>query len=364
MVKDERQVVEGIQKMTPSEAFVETMVAHGVKNIFGIMGSAFMDAMDIFTPAGIRFISVVHEQGAAHMADGYSRASGRQGVVIGQNGPGISNCVTAIAAAYWAHSPVVIVTPEAGTRTTGLGGFQECNQLPMFQEFTKYQAHVNNPARMAEYTGRCFDRALSEMGPTQLNIPRDHFYGEIETEIPRPMPLERGPGGKESLDRAAELLAQAQTIADAVGRSQPMKERIGQLQAEMKAIARIVPQGQSAMFGTSRENALNVHSQASFAGSLLMELGFRVAPPQNGKEIYDISLESLLAMNPDWMFIAHYREESVLRKWEKQPLWQALAAPRKQQITAVNSQLWARSRGLFAAQRMAEQVKAAVEKHR
>ena len=237
MVKDERQVVEGVQKMTPSEAFVETMVAHGVKNIFGIMGSAFMDAMDIFTPAGIRFISVVHEQGAAHMADGYSRASGRQGVVIGQNGPGISNCVTAIAAAYWAHSPVVIVTPEAGTRTMGLGGFQECNQLPMFQEFTKYQAHVNNPARMAEYTGRCFDRALSEMGPTQLNIPRDHFYGEIETEIPRPMPLERGPGGKESLGRAADLLAQARfpvivsgggvVMADGVEQCRALAERLG-----------------------------------------------------------------------------------------------------------------------------------------
>lgn len=237
MVKDERQVVEGVQKVTPSEAFVETMVAHGVKNIFGIMGSAFMDAMDIFTPAGIRFISVVHEQGAAHMADGYSRASGRQGVVIGQNGPGISNCVTAIAAAYWAHSPVVIVTPEAGTRTMGLGGFQECNQLPMFQEFTKYQAHVNNPARMAEYTGRCFDRALSEMGPTQLNIPRDHFYGEIETEIPRPMPLERGPGGKESLGRAAELLARARfpvivsgggvVMADGVAQCRALAERLG-----------------------------------------------------------------------------------------------------------------------------------------
>lgn len=237
MVKDERKVVEGVQKMTPSEAFVETMVAHGVKNIFGIMGSAFMDAMDIFTPAGIRFISVVHEQGAAHMADGYSRASGRQGVVIGQNGPGISNCVTAIAAAYWAHSPVVIVTPEAGTRTMGLGGFQECNQLPMFQEFTKYQAHVNNPARMAEYTGRCFDRALSEMGPTQLNIPRDHFYGEIETEIPRPMPLERGPGGKESLGRAADLLAQARfpvivsgggvVMADGVEQCRALAERLG-----------------------------------------------------------------------------------------------------------------------------------------
>lgn len=159
-----------------------------------------------------------------------------------------------------------------------------------------------------------------------------------------------------------ELLAQAQTIADAVGRSQPMKERIGQLQAEMKAIARIVPQGQSAMFGTSRENALNVHSQASFAGSLLMELGFRVAPSQNGKEIYDISLESLLAMNPDWMFIAHYREESVVRKWEQQPLWKALTVTKKDQLISVDPELWARSRGLTAAALMVEQVKAAVEK--
>ena len=91
-------------RMTPSEALVETMATHGVTDIFGIMGSAFMDAMDIFEPAGIRFIPVVHEQGAAHMADGYSRVSGRHGVCTGQNGPGISNCVTGIAAAFWAHS--------------------------------------------------------------------------------------------------------------------------------------------------------------------------------------------------------------------------------------------------------------------
>ena len=170
---DKRTVASGVQKMTPSEAFVETMVANGVTDMFGIMGSAFMDAMDIFAPAGIRLIPVVHEQGGAHMADGYSRVSGRHGVVIGQNGPGISNCVTAIAAAYWAHSPVVMITPETGTMGMGLGGFQEAQQLPMFQEFTKYQGHVNNPKRMAEFTARCFDRAISEMGPTQLNIPRD-----------------------------------------------------------------------------------------------------------------------------------------------------------------------------------------------
>jgi len=224
-------------RMTPSEAFVETLVANDVTDIFGIMGSAFMDAMDIFAPAGIRLVPVVHEQGAAHMADGYARASGRHGVVIGQNGPGISNCVTAIAAAYWAHSPVVMITPETGTMGMGLGGFQEANQLPMFQEFVKYQGHVNNPARMAEYTGRCFDRAFSEIGPTQLNIPRDYFYGDIDVEIPQPMRLDRGPGGEKTLQEAANLLAKAQfpvivagggvVMADGMNECKALAERLG-----------------------------------------------------------------------------------------------------------------------------------------
>lgn len=232
-----RTVVAGVQKMTPSEAFVETLVANGVDTMFGIMGSAFMDAMDIFAPAGIKLIPVVHEQGAAHMADGYARASGRHGVVIGQNGPGISNCVTAVAAAYWAHSPVVVVTPQAGTMGIGLGGFQEANQLPMFQEFVKYQGHVTHPARMAEFTARCFDRAMAEMGPTQLNIPRDYFYGEIECEIPQPRRIERGPGGEQSLDDAAELLAVAKfpvivagggvVMADGVEACKALAERLG-----------------------------------------------------------------------------------------------------------------------------------------
>ncbi len=232
-----RQPVQGVQKMTPSEAFVETLVANGVTEMFGIMGSAFMDAMDIFAPAGIRLIPVVHEQGAAHMADGYARVSGRHGVVIGQNGPGISNCVTAIAAAYWAHSPVVIITPETGTMGIGLGGFQEAHQLPMFQEFTKYQGHVVNPKRMAEITGRCFDRAISEMGPTQLNIPRDYFYGEVQCEIPKPMRVERGSGGENSLRAAADLLAKAKfpvilagggvVMGDAVEECKLLAERLG-----------------------------------------------------------------------------------------------------------------------------------------
>ena len=232
-----RTAVSGVQRMTPSEALVETLVANDVTDIFGIMGSAFMDAMDIFAPAGIRLVPVVHEQGAGHMADGYARVSGRHGVVIGQNGPGISNCVTAIAAAFWAHSPVVIVTPESGTMGMGLGGFQEAHQLPMFQEFTKYQGHVNNPKRMAEFAARCFDRAMSELGPSQLNIPRDYFYGEIEIEIPQPTRLDRGAGGSTSLDQAAELLSTAQfpviisgggvVMGDAVQECIELAERLG-----------------------------------------------------------------------------------------------------------------------------------------
>ena len=197
-------------RMSASEAFVETLVAYGVKDVFGIVGSAYMDALDLFPAAGIRFIPTAHEQGAGHMADGYSRASGRHGVCIAQNGPGITNFVTSTAAAYWAHSPVVVVTPETGSNTIGLGGFQETEQLPIFSKITRYQAHVSKHPRLAELLARCFDMAMAERGPTQFNIPRDNFYGEADYEIARPKTITRGPGSDESLDEAADLLAKAQ----------------------------------------------------------------------------------------------------------------------------------------------------------
>lgn len=196
-------------RMSASEAFVETLVAQGVKDVFGIVGSAYMDALDLFPAAGIRFIPTVHEQGAAHMADGYARASARHGVCIAQNGPGVTNFVTAVAAAYWAHSPVVAITPETGSATMGLGGFQETEQLPIFSKITKYQAHVAKHPRMAELLARCFDMAASERGPAQFNVPRDNFYGEADYEILSPKPVLRGPGADESLDEAADLLAAA-----------------------------------------------------------------------------------------------------------------------------------------------------------
>jgi len=196
-------------RMTPSEAFVETLVAQGVKDSFGIVGSAYMDAHDLFPLAGIRFVSVAHEQNAAHMADGYARVTGKHGVCIAQNGPGITNFVTAIAAAYWAHSPVVAVTPESGSLTMGLGGFQETEQMPIFSKITKWQVHVNSPLRMAELTARAFDIAMAERGPVQVNIPRDYLYGEGDYEIPQPQRVERSAGGPASLEAAARLLAKA-----------------------------------------------------------------------------------------------------------------------------------------------------------
>jgi sulfoacetaldehyde acetyltransferase len=199
----------GKVRMTPSEAFIETLVAHKVKDVFGIVGSAYMDALDLFPGAGIRLVSVAHEQNAAHMADGYGRVTGRPTVCIAQNGPGITNFVTAVAAAYWAHTPMVVVTPESGSLTAGHGGFQETEQMPIFSKITKWQVHVNSPLRMAELMHRAFTVALHERGPVQVNIPRDYFYGEGDYEILPPLVIERAAGGSNSLDKAAKMLAEA-----------------------------------------------------------------------------------------------------------------------------------------------------------
>ena len=223
--------------MSHSEAFVETLASRGVTNCFGIVGSAFMDALDLFPSAGIRFISVQHEQNAAHMADGYARVTGRQGVCIAQNGPGISNFVTGMAAAYWCHSPVVAITPEASSATKGHGGFQEVGlgggQLSMFEAVTKYQADVNNPLRLAELTGRALDYARLERGPTQLNIPRDYFYGESECEISPPLEVAPPSCDPESVDRALALLQAAQNPVILAGGGVVM----GEATEEVKALA-------------------------------------------------------------------------------------------------------------------------------
>jgi len=197
------------QKMTPSEALVETLVAEGVQHVFGIVGSAYMDALDLFPAAGIRFIPVAHEQAATHAADGLARVTGRPQCCIGQNGPGAANFVSAMVAAYWAHSPVVALTPETGSMGIGTGGFQELDQMPMFERQTVYQVRVNQPQRMAELARRAFYMAKNLNGPTQLNIPRDFFYGVCEDEIYATPVINRGAGSMQDLAAAARIIADA-----------------------------------------------------------------------------------------------------------------------------------------------------------
>jgi sulfoacetaldehyde acetyltransferase len=197
------------QKMWASEALVETMVAEGVKTCFGIVGSAYMDALDLFPDAGIRFISVAHEQAACHAADGLARVTGKPQTCIAQNGPGAANFVSALTAAFWAHSPVVAITPETGSIGIGTGGFQELDQMPMFEKSVKYQVRVNRAERMAELARRAFYMAKAECGPTQLNIPRDYFYGDCVDEIYTTPEVQRGPGARAQLEAAAKLLAEA-----------------------------------------------------------------------------------------------------------------------------------------------------------
>ncbi|MGV8080050.1 MAG: sulfoacetaldehyde acetyltransferase [Syntrophales bacterium] len=208
-------------KMTPSEAIVETLLAEGVDHVCGIVGSAFMDMLDLFPSAGIRFIPVRHEQSAGHMEDAYARITGRAGVITGQNGPGITNMVTSVAAANMGHTPLIIISPSAGTPTIGWDGFQECDQVSVFKAITKATVRVPHPKRAADCLRTAFRIAYAERGAVLYDIPRDYFYGEIEETILKPSQYRvdaRGCGSMASLDQAAALLAKAKNPVIVSGR--------------------------------------------------------------------------------------------------------------------------------------------------
>ncbi|MDR3422965.1 MAG: thiamine pyrophosphate-binding protein, partial [Xanthobacteraceae bacterium] len=118
-------------RMTTEEAFVKVLQRHGIAHAFGIIGSAFMPVSDLFERAGITFWDVAHEGNGGIMCDGYTRATGAIGMLIAQNGPGVTNFVTAVKTAYWNHTPMLLVTPQAANKTIGQGGFQEVEQMAL-----------------------------------------------------------------------------------------------------------------------------------------------------------------------------------------------------------------------------------------
>ncbi|KMY53744.1 sulfoacetaldehyde acetyltransferase [Bacillus sp. FJAT-27231] len=208
-------------KMTPSEAIVETLLAEGIDQMYGILGSAFMDMLDLLPTAGIKFIPVRHEQSAGHMADAFTRVTGKAGVIIGQNGPGITNMVTSVASANMAHTPMIIIAPTAGTKTIGWDGFQECDEASVFEKITKATVKVTHPSRVADCLRTAFRLAYAERGPVLYHIPRDYFYGEIEDYILEPSQYrveKKGFGDSKAIDEAVELLLQAKKPAIISGR--------------------------------------------------------------------------------------------------------------------------------------------------
>ncbi|MEQ3672682.1 sulfoacetaldehyde acetyltransferase [Pseudophaeobacter sp.] len=196
-------------KMTTEEAFVKTLQMHGIQHAFGIIGSAMMPISDIFPKAGITFWDCAHEGSGGMMADGYTRATGKMSMMIAQNGPGITNFVTAVKTAYWNHTPLLLVTPQAANKTIGQGGFQEMEQMRMFADCVCYQEEVRDPSRVAEVLSRVIMQAKRSSAPAQLNIPRDMWTQIVDIELPQIVEFERPGGGEASLQEAADLLSGA-----------------------------------------------------------------------------------------------------------------------------------------------------------
>ncbi|MCM2563049.1 sulfoacetaldehyde acetyltransferase [Lutimaribacter sp. EGI FJ00015] len=193
-------------KMTTEEAFVKVLQMHGIEHAFGIIGSAFMPISDLFPRAGITFWDCAHEGSGGMMADGYTRASGKMSMMIAQNGPGITNFVTAVKTAYWNHTPLLLVTPQAANKTIGQGGFQEVEQMKLFEDMVAYQEEVRDPSRVAEVLNRVILNARRASAPAQINMPRDFWTRVIDIDLPEIVEFERPAGGETALEKAAALL--------------------------------------------------------------------------------------------------------------------------------------------------------------
>tara|TARA_B100001027_G_scaffold98493_1_gene67642 strand:- start:125 stop:1900 length:1776 start_codon:yes stop_codon:yes gene_type:complete len=196
-------------KMTTEEAFVKVLQLNGIDQAFGIIGSAFMPISDLFPKAGIRFWDVAHECNGGYICDGYSRSSGKIGMCIAQNGPGITNFVTAIKTAYWNHTPMLLVTPQAANKTIGQGGFQEVEQMALFKDMVCYQEEVRDPSRIAEVLNRVIEKSIRGSAPAQINVPRDYFCKVVDIDIPKVVRFGKSSPNNDDILKAADLLSNA-----------------------------------------------------------------------------------------------------------------------------------------------------------
>ena len=159
-----------------------------------------------------------------------------------------------------------------------------------------------------------------------------------------------------------ENLETAQKIGDLVGKSSEMKAKINEHNDYIANIAKnLGVQGKKASFGTSREDKFNIQNDNGYVGSFLTTLGFAPTKLNSDQAFVEINLEQLVMEKPEYLFIAHYRDESIARKWEAEPLWKAIPAVKANHVYSVDADMWARGRGLEASKIMAKQIEGFVK---
>ena len=195
-----------------------------------------MPISDLFPKAGITFWDVAHESNGGLIADGYTRSTGKIAMCIAQNGPGITGLVTPVKTAFWNHTPMLLVTPQAANKTIGQGGFQEVEQMNLFKDMVCYQEEVRDPSRVAEVLNRVISKAIKGSAPAQLNIPRDFWTQVVDIDLPPIIKFERPSGGIEAIKEAANLLSNAKfpvilsgagvILADAIDDCKKLAEKL------------------------------------------------------------------------------------------------------------------------------------------
>lgn len=200
-------------QLTGAEIVIECLKEQGVDTVFGYPGGAILNVYDALYKHKdeIRHILTSHEQGAAHAADGYARATGKVGVCLATSGPGATNLVTGIATAYMDSIPIVAITCNVGVSLLGKDSFQEIDIAGITMPITKHNYIVKDVKDLAKTIRRAFVIAKKgRPGPVLIDIPKDVTANLTEYEPKRIMPLKRDESVcEEELETAVEMIRQS-----------------------------------------------------------------------------------------------------------------------------------------------------------
>jgi len=202
-------------KLTGAQAVWESLVREGVDTAFGISGGAVIHLYHALPEFPIHHVLMRHEQGAAHAADGYARATGKVGVCVATSGPGATNLVTGLATAQMDSSPVVAITGQVATSVIGTDAFQEVDIVGITQPITKHNYLVTDVGELPEVMKEAFHIARTgRPGPVLIDIAKDAQTAEVDFEYPEEVdlpgykPTIRGHEGQ--IKQAAKMISRAE----------------------------------------------------------------------------------------------------------------------------------------------------------